>query len=121
MINEIAFVGTPVRDIPRARGFYEGVLGLKSTMEGAGGKWIEYDIKGATFAIGDYGDQWPTSADGTMVAFEVDDLDAEMKRLEAHDVKIHMPAMESPVCHFGIVLDPDGNKVMLHKRKPENA
>ncbi|MDP9291823.1 MAG: VOC family protein [Verrucomicrobiota bacterium] len=121
MINEIAFVGTPVRDIARARGFYEGVLGLKATLEGAGGKWIEYDIKGATFAIGDYGDQWPTSADGTMVAFEVDDIHAEVKRLEEHGVKVHMAVMETPVCHFGIVLDPDGNKVMIHKRKALDA
>jgi catechol 2,3-dioxygenase-like lactoylglutathione lyase family enzyme len=29
MITEIAFTGTPVTDIKRARKFYEGVLGLK--------------------------------------------------------------------------------------------
>ena len=35
MITEIAFTGTPVTDIKRAREFYEGVLGLKPAMESA--------------------------------------------------------------------------------------
>ncbi len=37
MITEIAFTGTPVTDIKRAREFYEDALGLKPTMESAGG------------------------------------------------------------------------------------
>jgi catechol 2,3-dioxygenase-like lactoylglutathione lyase family enzyme len=41
MITEIAFTGTPVTDIKRAREFYEGVLGLKPAMESAGGLWVE--------------------------------------------------------------------------------
>ena len=44
MITEIAFTGTPVADIKRAREFYEGVLGLKLAMESAGGMWVEYEI-----------------------------------------------------------------------------
>jgi len=35
MITEIAFTGTPVTDIKRAREFYEGVLGLKPAVESA--------------------------------------------------------------------------------------
>jgi hypothetical protein len=27
--------------------------------------------------------------------------------------------MDTPVCRFAIVLDPDGNKVMIHKRKAD--
>jgi predicted enzyme related to lactoylglutathione lyase len=117
MIKEIAFTGTPVRDIKRARAFYEGVLGLKQTMESGEGNWVEYDTGVGTFAIGNYGDEWKPSADGTMVAFEVDDLEAAVKKLKDDEVKIEMEVTESPVCHFAIVLDPDGNKIMLHKRK----
>jgi hypothetical protein len=29
--------------------------------------------------------------------------------------------METPVCRFTIVRDPDGNAVMLHQRKPGNS
>ena len=116
-VIEIAFTGTPVTDIKRARAFYEGDLGLKPTMESAGGMWVEYTIGDATFAIGCFGDVWKAVSDGTCVAFEVDNLDAEIARLKSRGVKVAMEAQDSPVCRFAFVLDPDGNKVMLHKRK----
>jgi predicted enzyme related to lactoylglutathione lyase len=116
MITEIAFVGTPVTDIKRSRQFYESVLGLKTTAEMGSGNWIEYDIGAATFAIGAYPD-WKPSTDGTMVAFEVDNLDAEIARLKSLGVKFVMEPFESPVCRCAIISDPDGNKLMIHKRK----
>ncbi len=117
MISEIAFTGTPVTDIKRARAFYEGVLGLKPTMESAGGMWVEYDLSNGTFAIGCYGEAWKPSADGTCIAFEVDDLDAEISRLKSRGVSFAMKTMDTPVCRFAIISDPDGNKVLIHKRK----
>jgi predicted enzyme related to lactoylglutathione lyase len=117
MITEIAFTGTPVTDIKRAREFYEGALGLKPAMEAGGGTWVEYEIGAGTFAIACYGEAWKPSADGTTIAFEVDNLDAELARLKSRNVKFHLEATDSPVCRFAIVLDPDGNKIMIHKRK----
>ena len=117
MITEIAFTGTPVTDIKRARAFYENVLGLKPTMESAGGMWVEYDVGPATFGIGCYGEAWQPSPQGTCVAFEVDDPDAEIARLKSLGVPVHMDLMDSPICRFGIVCDPDGNKILIHKRK----
>jgi predicted enzyme related to lactoylglutathione lyase len=117
MITEIAFTGTPVTDIKRARAFYEGVLGLKPTMESAGGMWVEYGVGASTFGIGSYGDAWKPSAEGTCIAFEVDNLDAEISRLKTKGVPVPMDPMETPVCRFAIVCDPDGNRIMLHKRK----
>ena len=117
MITEIAFTGTPVTDIKRARAFYEGVLGFKPTMEAPGGLWVEYDVGAGTLGIGCYGDDWKPSADGTCIAFEVDNLDAEVSRLKSKGVPVHMELTDTPVCQFAIVSDPDGNKVMLHKRK----
>jgi len=116
MITEIAFTSIPVTDIARARAFYEGILGLKKTMDSAGGKWIEYDIGAGTLGIGSY-PGWEPSSQGTCVAFEVDDLDAEMSRLKARGVAIHMEVMDTPVCRFGMICDPDGNKILIHKRK----
>jgi predicted enzyme related to lactoylglutathione lyase len=116
MITEIAFVGAPVTDIKRSRDFYESVIGLKVTSESAGGKWIEFDIGPGTFAIGSYPD-WKPSGDGTVAAFEVDDLNAEMTRLKSRGVTVTMDVMETPVCHCAMISDPDGNKIMLHKRK----
>ena len=117
MITEIAFTGTPVTDIKRAREFYEEVLSLKPAMVSAGGLWVEYEIGAGTFAIGCYGDVWKPSADGTCIALEVDDLDAELARLKSRGVTFAMEPMDTPVCPFAIVCDPDGNRVMFHQRK----
>ena len=119
MITEIAFTGVPVTDMKKARDFYEGTLGLKPAMESGGGMWVEYEIGPATFALGCYGDAWKPSADGTCVAFEVDNFDSEVARLKSRNIKFDLEATESPVCRFAIVFDPDGNKVMIHKRKAQ--
>ena len=116
-VIEIAFTGTPVTDIRRARAFYEGVLGLKPTMESAGGMWVEYDVGAGTFGIGCYGEVWKPSPDGTCVAFEVNDLDAEVAQLKSAGVKFATGATDTPVCRFAIICDPDGNRIMIHKRK----
>ncbi len=115
-ITEIAFTGIPVTDMSRARAFYEGTLGLRPTMESAGGMWIEYDIGAATLGIGCYGEMWQPSLQGTCVALEVDDVDAAITDLRAKGVKISMEPMDSPVCRFGMISDPDGNKLIIHKR-----
>ncbi|MDQ6655698.1 MAG: VOC family protein [Verrucomicrobiota bacterium] len=121
MIKEIAFVGSPVTDITRARGFYEGVLGLKPSSElKPDAKWIEYEVGNGTFGIGDYGDQWrPAPSGGTMAAFESDELDALVQRVKESGAPVVMDIMDTPVCRFAMVLDPDGNCLMLHKRKED--
>lgn len=121
MITEIAFVGSPVTDIARARKFYEEVIGLKPSGEvEADAKWIEYEVGNGTFGIGDYGDQWrPAPGGGTMAAFESDELDSLVARVKESGATIAMETMETPVCRFAIVLDPDGNSLMLHKRKAD--
>jgi len=115
-VTEIAFTGTPVTDMKRSRAFYEGVLGFKNTMESAGGTWVEYDFGNGTFAIGCYGDVWKPSSDGTCIAFEVEDVDAEIANLRSKGVRIVLEPTNSPVCRFGMICDPDGNKIMIHKR-----
>jgi predicted enzyme related to lactoylglutathione lyase len=117
MITEIAFTGTPVTEIKRAREFYEDILGLKPAMESAGGMWVEYEIGNGTFAIGCYGDVWKPADHGTCIAFEVDNLDATVAQLKSRGVKFSLEPTDSPVCRFAIVCDPDGNQVMIHKRK----
>ncbi len=116
-VLDIAFTGTPVTDIKRSRDFYEGVLGLKPTMESAGGLWVEYAIGNSTFGIGCYGEIWKPSSDGTCIAFEVENLDAEVSQLLAKNVVFAMGATDTPMCRFAIICDPDGNKIMLHEIK----
>jgi predicted enzyme related to lactoylglutathione lyase len=110
-INTIAFVGIPVTDIERARDFYEGVLGLKTAEEMMGGKWIEYAVGGHTIAIANVGDQWKPSHEGTSAAFEVEDFDQTIQTLRNKGIRFAAEPFETP--------DPDGNKLIIHKLKPE--
>ena len=118
-ISEISFSVYPVTDMPRAREFYEGILGLTATMdhEMEGGHWVEYDIGEGTLAIGKAEGMNP-SPDGCSVSLEVDDFDAAIEELKAAGVDFNFGPMETPVCHMAFVRDPDGNSVGVHKRKP---
>ncbi|MEQ1852280.1 MAG: VOC family protein [Chthoniobacteraceae bacterium] len=119
-ITEIAFSCYPITDVPRARAFYEGVLGLKPTMDhdmGEKGHWIEYDIGPGALSLAKYADFKPTN-DGCTVGLEVEDFDAALKAVQAAGVKTNMGPLETPVCHMLMIADPDGNPLIIHKRKP---
>jgi predicted enzyme related to lactoylglutathione lyase len=120
-INEASFFGYPSTDLARSRAFYEGVLGLKVSMESDKVPWLEFDLGNATLGLGAYGDGWKPSKDGAMIALEVDDFEKALAELKAKNIPFSMDTMETPVCHFAIVRDPDNNAVMIHKRKPHNV
>jgi len=119
-IKAIGFVAIPVTDIPSARSFYEEVLGLKVAEEMMRGKWIEYYVGDDTLAIANVGKQWTPSDQGTGAAFEVENFDEAMKRLKDRHVHFAAEPFETPCCHMAVVQDPDGNKIIIHKLKPEN-
>src|SRR6266700_3179262 len=119
-INAIGFVAIPVTDVPRARKCYEEVLGLKVSDEMMGGKWIEYAVGEDTLAIANVSDTWRPSDQGTGAALEVEDFDNAIKRLKDRYVHFAAEAFETPCCHMAVVQDPDGNKLIIHKLKPEN-
>jgi predicted enzyme related to lactoylglutathione lyase len=117
MINGIALTGSSVTDMKRARAFYEDVLGLNPSEEMAGGKWIEYEVGGGTFAITNIDPEWTPNDQGTAIAFEVDDMDATIGKLKKSGTKFFLDKSETPVCWTAIIYDPDRNKVVIHKRK----
>jgi predicted enzyme related to lactoylglutathione lyase len=119
-IKAIGFVGIPVTDLKRAREFYEGVLGLKVSEEMMGGKWIEYTIGDDTLAIANVGNHWTPSDQGTGAALEVENFDEAIKRLKDRHIRFVAEPFETPCCHMAVVQDPEGNKLMIHKLKPEN-
>jgi len=119
-VNEIAFSCYPITDVPRAKAFYEGVLGLTPTMDhdlGEKGHWIEYDIGPGTLSLGKY-DGFKPTGDGCTVGLEVEDFDAAAQAMQAAGVPVTMGPIETPVCHMLFIADPDGNPLIIHKRKP---
>jgi predicted enzyme related to lactoylglutathione lyase len=119
-IKEIGFVAIPVTGIPRARDFYEGVLGLKVAEGMMSGKCVEYGVGDDTLAIANVSDTWRPSDQGTGAALEVEDFDNAITRLKDRHVRFAAEPFETPCCHMAVVQDPDGNKLIIHKLKPDN-
>jgi predicted enzyme related to lactoylglutathione lyase len=120
-ITEVAFIAYPVSDINRARDFYENLLGLppgefNHELEGMPGKyWIEYEVGNVTLAISN---AWETAGQGgPSVAFEVEDLQEAVSHLKKAGVRFLADNIETPVCSFALIADPDGNGITIHKRK----
>jgi len=120
-IKAIGFVGIPVTDLKRARAFYEDVLGLRTSDEMMGEKWIEYAVGDDTLAIANVSDTWTPSDQGTGAALEVEDFDQAIERLKDRHVRFAAEPFETPCCHMAVIQDPDGNKLMIHKLKPKKT
>jgi predicted enzyme related to lactoylglutathione lyase len=118
-IKEIGFVGIPVTDMATARAFYEDVLGLKPDLALTGERWTEYTVGTGTIAIACIGDEWRPSDQGTAAALEVENLEDAIARLRERNIRYD--EAESPVCRMATIQDPDGNKLIIHKLKPENT
>ena len=118
MFKKVAFTMYPVKDSKRARSFYEGTLGLTVGTHSDNGMWTEYDLPGggclALFATQDI---QPSAAAGGSVAFEVEDLDALNARLKAEGVQFKAEMIHSPVCRMSVILDSEGNSIILHELK----
>lgn len=118
MFKKVAFTMYPVKDAKRARSFYEETLGLKVGSHAPNGMWTEYDLPGggclALFATEDIK---PSADAGGTVALEVDDLDAEIARLKAAGAQFKADMIHSPVCRMSILLDSEGNSIILHELK----
>jgi predicted enzyme related to lactoylglutathione lyase len=119
-IKGIGFVAIPVTDMKRARSFYEDVLGLRTSEEMMAGNWVEYAVGGDTLAIANVSDSWRPSDQGTGAALEVEDFDMAIKQLKGRQVRFAAEPFETPCCQMAVIQDPDGNKLIIHKLKPEN-
>ena len=119
-VRQLAFVGIPVTDVKRARAFYEGVLDLQVAGEMMNGNWIEYNVGDGTLALASVGDNWKPSDQGTSAALEVENFDEAIQKLKVEVIRFAAEPFETPCCHMAVVQDPDGNKVIIHKLKPEN-
>ena len=118
MIEEVAFVAIAVSDKDRAKKFYQETLELKPGTTAMDGAWVEYDLGTVTIGVGCH-PAWQPSRDGTTVVFEVDDFDKTLAKLKERGVQFDMDKTETPVCWMAQFRDPDGNKLVIHKRKKQ--
>jgi len=72
MLQKVAFTMYPVTDMPRARAFYEEILGLPPSKYGAQSPWVEFDLPGGGCpAITTVTPNEPSASAGGTIAFEV--------------------------------------------------
>ena len=116
--NEVAFVAVAVSDKERARKFYQETLELKPARTQMDGAWVEYDLGPTTIGVGCH-PAWKPSRDGTTIAFEVENIDAAIDKLKGCGVTFDIEKTETPVCWMAQFRDPDGNKLVIHKRKQQ--
>jgi len=104
----------PVTDMQRALAFYRDGLGLKPG-DMHGDYWVEFDIAGATFGIGNF-EQVGKPGTANSLAIEIANLDDYRKSLTARGIDATEPH-ELQACRISMVRDPDGNTIWLHEKK----
>lgn len=112
----------PVKDMGRARRFYEEQLGLAPVGLKPDGKFI-YRCAGTEIAL--FPRPGGTKADHTALSFRVDDIRGAIQRLESRGVKFadyDLPGLKTVehVCVLGSekaawFQDPEGNILCLHE------
>jgi len=115
----------PVKDMARARHFYEHQLGLKPLGLKADGKFI-YRCGGTELVL--FPRPGGTKAEHTAVSFKVADIAGEIRDLEARGVQFaeyDLPGLKTVehVCVLGSekaawFQDPEGNILCLHEDLP---
>jgi catechol 2,3-dioxygenase-like lactoylglutathione lyase family enzyme len=119
--NQVTVI-LPVKDMARARSFYENQLGLKPLGLNADGKFL-YRLGGTELAL--FPRPGGTKADHTALSFKVADIVKEVHALEARGVVFSdydLPGLKTVdhVCVLGSekaawFLDPEGNILCLHE------
>jgi catechol 2,3-dioxygenase-like lactoylglutathione lyase family enzyme len=114
-IEQVDFVSVLTQDIARAKQFYGGTLGLPIETEGEND--MEFTLGQVTLDVFDpasAGQEFAPSPAG--IAIRVPDVAVARRELEAKGVQFDGEIVDTGVCHFAFFQDPDGNKLMLHRR-----
>lgn len=119
----------PVRDLARARAFYERVLGLAPVGAKPDGKFVFRCGNGALIAL--FPKAEGTKAEHTAASFEVADIGAAIEGLKRRGVAFHdydLPGFRTVdhVCVLGSekaawFSDPEGNILCLHEEMGGSA
>jgi catechol 2,3-dioxygenase-like lactoylglutathione lyase family enzyme len=118
LVERTDFITVPVTDIERSTRFYAETLGLPWVNEGSQ-QWPEFQL-GANVSLYLMD---PTNIGQTFegphtahIALRVPDVADTRKQLEERGVEFQGDVLDTGVCHMAFFSDPDGNRLMLHRR-----
>ena len=117
VVERTDFVSVPVTDMARSKRFYGETLGLP--LVSGDDAWPEYQLgENVSLYLID-----PTNIgreyEGphtSSIALRVPDVEEARAALEAEGVVFETDTLDTGVCHMAPFRDPDGNRLMLHRR-----
>jgi predicted enzyme related to lactoylglutathione lyase len=119
IVERTDFISVPVTDMERSIEWYSRTLGLTQINEDTGQGFPEFQL-GENVSIyllnmENIGSKF-TAPHTASIALRVPDVAEAQKELEAKGVEFGGEPFDTGVCHMGIFKDPDGNRLMLHRR-----
>jgi len=109
------FVMYQVSNLAKAARFYRETLGLPQEIYNEEWHWAEFNCGNVTLALHETVDP-PPKVGGAGVAFAVDDIHAAYEELKRAGARLAGEVTDYSVCCALELLDPDGNRVILHRR-----
>ncbi|MEM9687127.1 MAG: VOC family protein [Bacteroidota bacterium] len=122
--NMVGWFEIPVRDMDRAKKFYEEVFQISIQVQNFNDLlmgWFPW-AEGKTGASGSlvlHEEHYtPSATDGTLIYFSSEDVAIELDRIESAGGKVIQPKTQisEDVGYMGIFIDSEGNRIALHSR-----
>jgi predicted enzyme related to lactoylglutathione lyase len=114
MLEGVAVVWMPVKDIERAKGFYGNTLQLEITNED--GDWAEVDANGLTIGLNGRESSGAGVDGGPVVTFQPEaGLETTLDNLKDQDVEVPAGISEHPWGRVATFKDSEGNNVQLYE------
>ncbi len=117
-VKAIDFVVVNVSDMERSKAFYRDTLGMEFPVWEDSANWQEFLAPPVAMAL--RVDKQNPGANAA-IALAVDDVPAAVEELRAKGVKVLIEAREFATCFEALIQGPDGNLLLLHRRKDGTA
>jgi predicted enzyme related to lactoylglutathione lyase len=116
-VERTDFAMVITQDVERALAFYGDTLGLRRN-ENADPEWPEFETGNLTLAVCHYEQIGRTefTPNTASIALRVPDVHEARRKLEEAGIEFLTETYDSGVCHLAVFTDPDGNRLMLHRR-----
>lgn len=117
-IRGVDFVFYNITDMKRSVAFYRDILGLP-VIGAVGEQWTEFDTGTVALSVGLWGAKPLEKGQkgNASVALSVDDVAKAVAELKEKGVQVNLEAQDFNACGMASISDPDGNEIVLHRRK----
>lgn len=114
MIDGVANIWMPVKDIERAKEFYQNTLGLPVVKED--GRWVEFATNSLRIALNGREPQGAGADGGPVLTFQPESgLDETVRRLKERGVDFPADVSEHDWGRVATFQDPEGNELQLYE------